>query len=545
MTRSNHIRGAIWRLPLPNPVRKVLLSIPWTGPLGGFLAPATGPEPSPDPANDIAVFLSDAKMWQDVGKTVPAYPGDLVEVIEVKGGDLIREGGTRATRTATGGLKFANDGTRYRSVLATGGIFSLYVDLDPDTSGDPNIVVCSSSAPVGTFLQAYAFDSAFRTNAAVGYPTGGLAQAADEPVERVRGMVANGSSVVSFAGPVETAATLGVGAINTLQLGSNNPDFYCKHTINAVVLRNVADDAAMRQKYKLWMGRRAAKARFGVAVVLHTEGGEPLSGADANAILACQALHDGVPLTLTAAPSTFAALGAATAAARIRALLRPTDELALHTHFKQAAVTASGVTPRLVENFESASVDSDDDGYNVLASSYTRGELTQYLNYWLNIIEANNLPRPRTYLAPGYLLDADNRLSLVDAGITRDLSQVPPALTATAYNGAGYGFLQGKLETEYAGITPTSRPTSAGGLLRIPSTGAVYDYAATPVSDNRARVSKQIIASRHGQWCWDVEGIHVGATELGLISAHLTWIKAYCAERGVTPRFVRANEITA
>lgn len=501
-----------------------------------FRAPSAAT--SPDPANDIAVAHRSARYWQDSGKTIPALVGDPVEVWEVPGGDLIRGGGTAATRAPGGGLQFpGGTNTYYDSSLSSGTTFTLYVDVDPEPgyAGPSNICASSSSAELSTFVQPYAGGAQSVIGVGGSFPS-----VADDPVERVRGMSVAGTATTIFAGGTESSTTTATGSIAGLRIGCSQTTWRFKGIVRSVVLRSVADAAPMRAAYRLWMAQQAPATTLRNVFALHVEGHETLDGADATAVGTFHSTHPDQPITLCANPETYEVLATATATARYTALLGGSDELAVHVHGWFDWVTAAGVTSRTLETYSSPSTPSAT-GYDVSLDSYTLAESTTIFDYAADLFVTEGFARPTTFLAGGYLLDADNRSALVAAGYTRDLSQVPPALTSAAYTTAGYGHLQGKLATEYSTITPNSQPTSSGGLIRIPSTGAVLAYNNSTVTMDR--ISRMIIAGI-GTSFVNVEGEHFASADIAAMQTHVTWIKAYCAERAVTFQGVRANQIS-
>lgn len=524
-----------------DPPPATVLSLPFTAILGAGIfsvGSLSVVRTAIDSANIIAEASRFGPFWQDFGKTIPAVtPGDPVRVWEVPGGDLILTGGSPGILAFGGGVTFPSGGTHFTSTLSSGSTFSLYVDCDPQPGyNGTNIVACSSTAELSTWIQPYFSGSI--TGSGVGFPTGGFASTADEPVERVRGMAAAGSTVTAFSGDNEFSGTYGVGSINTLRIGCSDPTFHFRGTVRSVLLYGVSHNMATRAAVRLWMAQQAAPTTMRSVFALHVEGSESLLGAAKTSVDAYNAAHGAdAPITVCASPNTYT-LGATAPdiTSRYQGLLGPNGELAVHVHGQNAWITILGVTTRYLETFASAITPGS--GYDTTWDSYDYGESLILFDGAADLFEAQGFPRPRTMLLGGYFGDDDNRLAMVAAGYTRDLSQVPASLTSSAY--ASFPNLQSKIATGYAGITPYSQPTSSGGLLRIPSTGAVLNYNSILVA--KERVSRQIQAGRGSSFV-NVEGVHLDATDVDSMTAHVTWMKAYCIERAITFSGMRANQI--
>jgi hypothetical protein len=511
--------------------------------LTSFEAPPPPPPPDPpDLANRIVYGSRIGPFWQDAAKTIRAVVGgvDPVWVWETTGaGDFVWDGtGTIGTLAADGkGITFPTGGTSYTSTAAAAGTFSLYVCCDPHTPAAPNIVACSSSAQASFSIQPlYTGTSAYVVSGA------GNDFVTDENVEATRGIAIAGTDAVIFAGEVEKPDTLGASSIASLRLGTTLPGVPFQGTIRAVLLYNVKHDAPMRAQVRSFLATTdVPQVTMQVLTHLHFEGTDGLLGPEKAALDAFQALHPDVVLTQGwNAMTFFLGAGPAVVVARYNALLKPGDEVANHFHGQYTWITPSPVTPRSLDTYTSTTIPSALGGYDVTMSSYTGTEYQQLVTFQLDNFSTNGAPRATAHVASAFLTDADTRAGLVAAGITRDLSPVPPALTAPVYGAVA----QAVIASEYAGITTTSQPFTDGALLRIPCNGSMLAYGT--LAQNRehffdnVRVKRGTPLQRQIFAC----GFHFTAYEIGMASDFYTSIKAWAAANKVTLQFVTASAIS-
>ncbi len=515
-------------------ITDVYLQIPGAAPV-----PPEPPPVPPDPTHVVAYASRSGVYWQDLAKTILATNvGDPVRVWEVPGGDLVLHTGTPGTLAQGGGVTFPQGGTTYRSVLSAGAVFSLYCSINPEPGvAGANIAIASAGAELGTFLQPRA------NNNVLGVGLGGSFDITlpDTPFEEVRGLIANGASATWFSGTVSGSGSLAVGSIAGLQLGCTQMTWWFRGTIRAVLLYNVAHDASTRNEVVTFLNTaNVTTCYLDVVTACHFEGDGGLTGASATDMLAFQAAYPTTPVTLCMAPQDFF-LGtpAVDVAAAYQALQRPIDENAIHTHGQVEWITAAGVTPRLIQTFQSAVVAGT--GYFVIMSSYTQGELTTMMDFAADLFVTNGFFRPRTWLAGGYMYNAAGRAALVASGYTRDLSQVPPVLTDPIYTSAGFPNLVAKIDTEYVAVTVTSQPTLEAGLTRIPSNDSVINYNSLAINEDV--LNRNIQAARGGTAKVFVAAAHFGT--MMLLDPLYDAMIAYAAAHKVTLRFQRAKDISA
>lgn len=277
---------------------------------------------------------------------------------------------------------------------------------------------------------------------------------------------------------------------------------------------------------------------------LHYEGSDSLLDPEKAALEAFRALHPEVRVTQCFnAQEYYLGADAATVTARYMALLNPNgeDEVACHFHPQGVWVTSQGVTLLLLETYASAVVPSVLSGYDVILTSYSDVDFATLLNYQLNQFQTQGFPRPTTYVAGGFLLNAQKRAVEVTCGITRDLGQVPSVLTAPVY-GAN---LQTKSAIEYAGVTTTTQPTSSGGLIRVPTNAAMISYNPEATTLAAFDANADLALADPSYQPLHASGMHFSVSEINAMSAYVTAMKARAIVKGVALSFVRANEINA
>lgn len=157
------------------------------------------------------------------------------------------------------------------------------------------------------------------------------------------------------------------------------------------------------------------------------------------------------------------------------------DELGLHIHGWCHFVETTGVSCKTKETF----FKDDGSGYTTILAAYSEQEMTRILKGAVDMFDAQDLGRPRSFRAGGWTADAKVLRALVNAGFTSDSSAVP-AKYLSSWKGYGlYDFTTKNWE----GIHERSQPyfpdpdaiTEEGGeraleLLEVPDNGVLVDY---------------------------------------------------------------------
>ena len=161
------------------------------------------------------------------------------------------------------------------------------------------------------------------------------------------------------------------------------------------------------------------------------------------------------------------------------------DEIGLHIHPWCNFVDTTGVT---CITDKSTVYDTDDTGYTINLSAYSRTEMGSLLQHAGEIFNSRGLPTPKTFRAGGWTADASTLLALADNGYVADSS---------ALNWQYIEEWQGKelyswTMSHWSQITDTSQPyypsTTDAQLaqpgpnvttLEVPDNGVMIDYVTT------------------------------------------------------------------
>jgi hypothetical protein len=161
------------------------------------------------------------------------------------------------------------------------------------------------------------------------------------------------------------------------------------------------------------------------------------------------------------------------------------DEIGLHIHPWCNFVDTTGVT---CITDKSTVYDTDDTGYTINLSAYSRTEMGTLLQHAAQIFNGRGLPTPRTFRAGGWTADASTLLALADNGYVADSS---------ALNWKYIEEWEGKelytwTMSHWSQITDTSQPyypsttdaqlTQPGSnvtTLEVPDNGVMIDYVTT------------------------------------------------------------------
>lgn len=236
-------------------------------------------------------------------------------------------------------------------------------------------------------------------------------------------------------------------------------------------------------------------------VALHWEGRD-LHEHNLQAIRAFREQFRDVRLVHFVSPAYFLK-GDASAAARIKSVMRPGDRVGLALGGWKSIATAAQVTFRDGPTFwghKLRAIDCKDDcGIDVPLTVYADGDAAQLVATGLSILEINGFGRVQSLAITGWVASPDLLRAAAKSGVRYDFSAVAPA---SIERRAGRFPLFQWVRDQWATVTIQAQPFTVdgvAGVLEVPQTLAAIDYLAADDTLSNFRATIELIKREPGK----------------------------------------------
>lgn len=221
------------------------------------------------------------------------------------------------------------------------------------------------------------------------------------------------------------------------------------------------------------------------------------------------------------------------------------DEIGLHIHPYCNFVTSAGLT---CITDQSTVYATDDTGYTIKLSAYSRAEMGQLLEHADALFVQQGLGKPRTFRAGGWTASLDTIKALADKGYIADTSALNWA-RIEEWKDAQSGELYRWNMANWAPIGDTSQPywpnesdvLSAAApnlsILEVPDNGAMIDYVTLEEMNGLFDTNwdRGVLASPKTLMMGFHPAVNFSQSELRRVDGFLDYADAHLAARGLGP----------